>query len=238
METLAFETTLSKFEDHPAWVPRVPRKRALTELIVVLLAMWAVFLLVGCTKKTETSYNDSTSAAHNDTNAMTTNAPAAPPATTSTAPAPQSMSDANVLAELSEADSAEISAAKLVLQKSKNSAVKSFASMMIADHTKMKKEKAELAKKMNVTPAPPANDPVPNDMTQEMGALNSASTPQQLDSIYVSQAVDDHTKDLSEVESLQSTVQSPDLKDALKKAAPVIKKHLDHAKMLQDKMKK
>src|SRR3954463_12195890 len=119
METFAIRPITSNFEDHPAWVPRVPRKRALTELIVVLMMMWAVFLLVGCTKKTETSYNDSAAAAHTDTNYSATNAPAATPPPTA-APTPATMTDANVVAMLSEADSSEIASAKLVLAKSKN----------------------------------------------------------------------------------------------------------------------
>src|SRR5437879_435848 len=122
METLGITTAdLSlKFQGHPAWAPPVPRKRAVTELIVVLVAMWIVFLLIGCAKKTETSYNDSTAAARTDTNASMTSAPAPPPASTSVQnAAPQNMSDANVIAELSEADSAEIAVSKLALEKSK-----------------------------------------------------------------------------------------------------------------------
>jgi len=236
METIAF-TSHSKFDDHPAWVPRVPRKRALTELIVVLMMMWAVFLLVGCTKKTETSYTDSSTAAHTDTNYSATNAPASTPPPAA-APAPATMTDANVVAMLSEADSSEIASAKLVLAKSKNADVKSFAKMMIAEHNKMKADKATLAKKMNMTPAPPANDPMPAAMTQSMSDLNSASTPQAMDSVYISQAVADHEKDLQEVRDLQITVQAPELKEALKKAEPVIQKHLDHAKMVQEKLSK
>jgi len=116
--------------------------------------------------------------------------------------------------------------------------VKSFAKMMIDDHSKMKKEKAELAKKLKLTPQPPANDPVPAAMTNEMSALNAAPTPVAFDSIYIADAVADHKNDLKEVKDLQTKVSSPELKDALKKAEPVVQKHLDHAKMIEAKLAK
>jgi putative membrane protein len=159
-----------------------------------------------------------------------------PATTNNTQTGTTQMSDANIIAQLSEADSAEITEAKYMMSHTKNSQVKSFASMMISDHTKMMKEKQQLASKLNITPAPPANDNVPSTMQSEMSSLQSAPNSQAMDSMYVATAVQDHQNDLNEVKQLQNQAQNQELKDALKKAEPVIQKHLDHAKMMQDKM--
>lgn len=161
-------------------------------------------------------------------------APAAPPPSAPTAaPAPAPLTDGNIIAALSEGDSAEIALAKLALVKSKNPRVKDFARMMIADHGRMKKEKAGLAKKLNITPQPPANDSGPAHLTAEMSALNAAPTPRAFDSIYIDQAVADHTQVLATVKDFETKATAPELKDALIKAEAVVQKHLDHAKALQ-----
>lgn len=189
-------------------------------------------LLVGCSKQNASYSSDSTSAVRDTSTAVTT----APSSTESNTGAATNMSDANILAQLSEADSAEITEAKYVMSHTKNSQVKSFASMMIADHSRMMREKQQLASKLNITPAPPANDNVPGTLQSEMNSLQSAPNAQAMDSLYVAAAVQDHEQDLNEVKSLETTAQSAELKEALKKAEPIVAKHLDHAKMMQDKM--
>ena len=211
------------------------KDREYMTIAAILAAMWLVLWLTGCAKKTETGTSDTTT-----TSSATT--PSTPESTSTTQPqtasnaAPQNMNDANIVAALSEADSAEITEAKLVMQKTKNPQVKAFAQMMITDHAKMKNEKAQLAKKLNITPQPPSNDQEPQALSSELSALNSASSPQAMDSIYVIDAVQDHTNDLSEAKQLQSEAQSPDLKNAIGSALPVIQKHLDHAKMIEQKL--
>lgn len=213
------------------------KERELITLTVILAALWVILTLIGCSKQsqqtstTDTSANGQTSAVNTPESTSTTTP--SPNGTSTSAANTGNMSDANIIAQLSEADSAEISEAKLVLQKSKNPEVKNFAKMMIADHNKMKMEKADLARKLNITPQPPSNDQMPSTMTNEMNALSSASSPAALDSIYINTAVKDHQQDLSEVKELETKASSPQLKDALKKAAPVIQKHLDHAEMIQ-----
>ncbi|HEY3875038.1 MAG TPA: DUF4142 domain-containing protein [Candidatus Kapabacteria bacterium] len=197
-------------------------------ILVILAALWGVLWVTGCAKKTDTGMTDSTS-----TTTATTSTPATTATTTGTT---ASMSDANIIAALSEGDSAEITEAKLAMAKSKNPQVKAFAQMMITDHTKMKNDKANLAKQLNITPQPPANDQTPSQMTSELSALNSASSSRAFDSIYVNDAVVDHQKDLSEATQMQSQASAPQLKTAIGQALPVIQKHLDHAQMMQKKM--
>jgi len=178
------------------------------------------FVFFGCSKKAETGNTaDSTALAM----------PPPPPPAATAAP----ITDANILAALDEGDSAEIALGKLALVKSKNGEVKGFAKMMIADHGKMKKDKEALAKKLNITPQPPANDPEPAHLTGEMGALNDAPTPIAFDSTYIDDAVADHTHVLAAVKDFETKATAPELKNALTKAEPTVQKHLDRAKAIQ-----
>ena len=189
----------------------------------------AILLVIGCSKKTETSdISDSSIASHADSTTVT---PTTPPP-----PAPATLSDANIIAMLSEADSSEITEAKLVLTKTKNADVKSFANMMVTDHSRMKKEKADLAIKLNITPQPPANDNEPASLTAQLSALNGTASPHKMDSIYMTNSVADHEKDANDLKDLEMKATAPELKDAIKKAEPVVQKHLDRAKAVQEKL--
>jgi putative membrane protein len=208
------------------------RNYDLRPLIIGVCAVALVAAIAaGCAKKTETANSSDTTSMSAESTAT------APPATTTQAtPPPASISDANIIAMLDEADSAEITEAKLVLQKTKNADVKSFANMMVTDHSRMRKDKDELAKKLNITPQPPAGDQEPSSMTAELSALNGAASPRDMDSIYINDAVADHQKDSSDLVDLKSKATAPELKDAITKAQPVVNKHLDHATMIQSKM--
>ena len=191
-------------------------------LVAIFAMLWLALTFLGCAKNTQTS---------NTVDSMAATPPAG--ATSTAAPAPAKLTDGNILAALDEGDSAEIALAKLALVKSKNPKVKSFAKMMIADHGKMKHEKEELAKKLGITRQPPANDAEPAHLTAEMSALNAASTPIAFDSIYIGQAVADHTDVLAVVKDFESKAQAPELKNAIAKAEPIVQKHLDMATALQ-----
>jgi len=206
------------------------KEHEFTSLLAILAALWLVLSITGCSKKTGTAMSDTGTTAVAESTAVPPSA--ANPSNSGT------LSDANIIASLSEADSAEIAEAKLVLTKSKNPEVKSFAKMMITDHSKMKAEKDDLAKKLNITPQPPPNDNAPSELNSEMSALNSAPNSHALDSIYITNAVADHTKDLADVKELQTKAQAPELRDAIKNAEPVVAKHLDHAKMIETKLSK
>src|ERR1700730_15282715 len=90
------------------------KEREHISLLVFMAALWIVLLVTRCAKKTETSTTDTGTAAVAESTATT------PPAISNADSGMAQLSDANIIASLSEADSAEIAEAKLVLVKSKN----------------------------------------------------------------------------------------------------------------------
>src|SRR5687767_3948319 len=79
---------------------------------------------------------------------------------TDTAPSPTTspdLSDANIAALLDHANEADSSAGAVASKKATNAQVKQFAKMMMADHHRLRKQGADLAKKLGLTPQPPAD---------------------------------------------------------------------------------
>jgi len=185
-----------------------------------------------------------------DRNAATTNAPGgaetatvpadtaatAPAANTPAANAPADLSDANIVALLDHANAADSTAGALAATKATNPAVKQFAKLMMSEHHALRKQGADLAKQLKVTPQPPANDPVTPLAQQETQALQSAPKGAQFDRTYIDQEVAAHQAVLDLANQAHDQADNAQLKALIEKAKPVIEKHLDQAKQLQQKL--
>ncbi len=194
-------------------------------------------LMSSCAKKTDQTTVDSASATyatHSDTVANNPNPVADTGAKMNPATAP-AMTDANIFAKLDEANSGEVSMAKVMLGKTKSADVKAFANLMVTDHTKLKNGGAALAKKLNITPMPPANDGTPKDVADMTEKLNAGSGTS-LDKAYIDGIVEDHQKDIADLKEWSGIAKAPELKQMIVSAIPTVQKHLDHALMLQKKM--
>jgi putative membrane protein len=146
------------------------------------------------------------------------------------------LTDANIVALLDEANKADSSAAALALTKATYSGVKQFARMMMSEHHALRLQGQQLAKKLGVTPAAPASDPVAPMAQKETDTLTSTAKGAAFDRLYIDQEVAAHraVKDLL-VQSKESA-QNDQLKDLIGKAQPVIDKHLQQAEALQKKL--
>ena len=93
------------------------------------------------------------------------------PADTAGTSAP--LTDANIVALLDEANKADSAAGALAVTKATSKEVKDFAKLMMSEHHALREAGQQLAKKLNVTPAPPATDPVKPLAEGETKALES-----------------------------------------------------------------
>jgi putative membrane protein len=162
--------------------------------------------------------------------------PADTTASTSVSPGPADLSDANIVALLDHANAADSTAGALAATKATNPQVKQFAKLMMAEHHALRKQGADLAKRLNVTPEPPASDPVTPLAQQETQALQSAPKGAEFDKTYIDQEVAAHQAVLDLAEKAHDQADNAELKALIEKAKPVIEKHLDQAKQLQQKL--
>ncbi|WP_372782622.1 DUF4142 domain-containing protein [Phenylobacterium sp.] len=133
----------------------------------------------------------------------------------------------------SQSDMYEIEAAKIAQARSKTADIKSFAKMMVADHTATSKAMAPLANAAGQTPA------VKLDQRRQgfIDNLKSASDAD-FDKTYVDQQVAAHEEALTLMDGYAKDGSDAGLKDGAAKTAPKVQMHLDKIRAIQASLKK
>jgi putative membrane protein len=148
------------------------------------------------------------------------------------------LTDPNIVALLDEANKADSAAGAFAVGKATSPGVKSFARMMMGEHHALRVQGEALAKKLNVTPEAPTDDPVKTAGSSEMAALHSAAKGAAFDSTYIDQEVTIHKAVLDLANKAHDDTKTDELKKLIESAKPIIQKHLDRAEELQKKLGK
>ena len=156
--------------------------------------------------------------------------------TGTTATAPATLSDANIVALLDEANMADSAAGTMAASKGTNAGVKEFGKDMARDHHNLRKQGQDLAKKLNVTPQPPANDTLPRHAQMMSDSLSKQAKGAAWDKAYIDHEVAMHQAVLDLATAAQGQAQNAELKALITKAAPVIQGHLKNAQAIQAKL--
>jgi putative membrane protein len=158
-------------------------------------------------------------------------------ATTAAAPASTpTLTDANIVFILDQANAADSARGRLAETKGTSADVKSFGRLMVAEHHMLRQQGQQLAKKLNVTPQAPANDQSEAQAKMQLDSLNAMPKGKAWDKAYIDHEVIAHQQVLDTANKAHDAAQNPELKDLISKAAPVIQKHLDRAKQIQQKL--
>jgi putative membrane protein len=195
---------------------------------VAMLAV-ATLAMAACGKKDNNGAD--TTATSSTTTTTDTSAMAA-----SSTNANGNMSDANIVALLDEANMADSAAGAIAATKGTSSQIRDFAKRMERDHHQMRAQGQALAKKLNVTPAAPSNDPVQSMAQNEMNTLNSTAKGKDFDKAYIDAEVDAHKAVLDLATKAAAQTQTAELKNLIQKAAPVVQAHLTLAESIQKKL--
>ncbi|HEY3134040.1 MAG TPA: DUF4142 domain-containing protein [Gemmatimonadaceae bacterium] len=195
---------------------------------VAVLAV-GVLAVAGCSKKENYGADTTAAASTTVTGDTSTNAVAPAPAATWT--------DANIVALLDEANMADSAAGSIAATKGTSSDVREFARRMMRDHHQLRAQGAALAKKLNVTPAAPSDDPVMPMAQDETNTLNSTAKGKDFDKAYIDAEVNAHKKVLDLATNAAKQTQTAELKNLIQKAAPVIQEHLTKAESIQKNLK-
>lgn len=148
------------------------------------------------------------------------------------------LSDPNIVALLDEANKADSTAGALALKKATSPDVKAFAKLMMSEHHALRVQGEQLAQRLNVTPQPPANDPVQAAARSETAALNAAPKGAEFDRTYIDQEIAIHKAVLDLADKAHGTTKNEELKKLIEQAKPVIEKHRDQAEEIQKKLGK
>ena len=134
------------------------------KLIALSLSVVTLVATAACKAKNE-SYGtvDTTKAA-----------PAAMDTTRAATPAPApALTDANIVAILDVANMSDSAFGAMAVKKAKSADVKKFARLMEREHHALRQQGQQLAKKLNLTPEPPANFDLPDKQKAAMSDLET-----------------------------------------------------------------
>jgi putative membrane protein len=148
-------------------------------------------------------------------------------------------SDPQIAAIVVTANQVDIDAGNLALSKAKSPDVKTFAQLMITDHTGVNKAATELVQKLHVTPeSNPTSQSLQKGGDDNLAALKKLSG-SAFDRAYVDHEVAYHQAVLDAVDTtLIPSAQNAELKALLVKVRPAFVAHLAHAKHLQGELGK
>ena len=146
------------------------------------------------------------------------------------------LTDPNIVAILDQANAADSARGRLAETKATSADVKNFGRLMVGEHHALRQQGQQLAKKLNVTPQPPPNDQSEAQAKTEMDSLNAMPKGKAWDRAYIDYEVSYHQQLMQTATKALDAAQNPELKDLIKKAAPVVQKHIDRAKAVQQKL--
>ncbi|MGI4880389.1 MAG: DUF4142 domain-containing protein [Janthinobacterium lividum] len=138
------------------------------------------------------------------------------------------MSAANYVAKAGASDLYEINSSKLVLDTSHDDSLKTFAQMMVDDHTKSTADVVAAAKSSGMNPAPPKLMPKQAAMIASLQKASGKSR----DSLYKKQQVAAHQQALTLQQSYATNGTDPNLKAAAGNIVPVVEHHLSQVKQM------
>lgn len=139
--------------------------------------------------------------------------------------------DSEYLVAAAEVDMKEIELGKLAQTKSKNADIQALGKMMVDEHMKSSEETKALATTKNIT-LPAAL----TDKGQEAYKDLNDKTGNDFDKAYADMMVDGHEKTIEKMEKASENAADADIRAWAAKMLPTLRKHLDHSKMVKEKV--
>ena len=191
------------------------------KLSSIMMIALAALAFQACKSSTTTSSSTDSTSTTKDTTVKT-----------AAASTPVSKDDSTFVVTAANDGMAEVNAGKMAQQKATDPRVKSFAAMMVTDHTKAGDELAALAKTKNITlPSAPDAD------AQKKADDLSKKTGKDFDKAYVNAMVDGHKNAVKLFTDASNNCKDADLKAFATKTLPTLKMHLDSINAIHDAMK-
>jgi putative membrane protein len=133
------------------------------------------------------------------------------------------------MAQAASSDQFEIQSSQLAMQASQNAAVRNFASLLIADHTRNTQTMMAAAQSAGLTPPPPTLLPAHQAMLDQLRAAGSGPS---FDAAFRDAQINAHQQALGLMQNYAASGDVPALRTVAGQAVPMIQMHLNQAQML------
>jgi putative membrane protein len=142
------------------------------------------------------------------------------------------LDDATIVAIFDNANTADIETGKLASARGHSKEVRQFGAMLARDHDMVRQQGRDLAKKLGVTPTPPAGDKSLEDQSaviRQLSALNGA----EFDRAFLQREIQFHKDVIAAIKTtLLPAINNAELKALVVKVAPAFEAHLQMAENL------
>jgi len=144
------------------------------------------------------------------------------------APAP-SLDDATIVAIFDNANTVDIETGKLASERGSTNEVRQFGAMLARDHEMVRQQGRDLAKKLGVTPTPPAGDQSAEEQAAVIRRL-SGLRGAEFDRAFLQREVQFHKDVIAAIETtLLPAIKNEELRALVVKFAPAFQAHLTMA---------
>ena len=148
-------------------------------------------------------------------------------------PTTPALDDPTIVAIFDAANTFDIETGELALKQSHTKAVRDLATQFINDHTAVRQQGRDLAKKLGVKPTPPAKLDLIDAHKKAMAELRTKSGAE-FDKAYAETEVGFHQAVLDAInQTLLPAIHNAELKAFVEKVGPAFQGHLEAAKQLQ-----
>ena len=146
------------------------------------------------------------------------------------------LNDPTIVAIFDAANTWDIQTGNLAVKKGSTKEVRDFGAMLARDHTNVRQQGRDLAKKLSVTPTPPKEFAMAKDHAAAMKKLESLQG-KAFDEAFLQHEVDFHKAVIEAVTStLLPALQNQEVKDLVTKVAPAFQAHQLAAQNLLNKI--
>jgi putative membrane protein len=150
-------------------------------------------------------------------------------------PAP-ALDDATIVAIFDNANTFDIETGKLAAKRGQSNEVRQFGAMLARDHEMVRQQGRDLAKKLGVTPTPPAGDQSARDQAATLHRL-SGLRGAEFDRAFLQHEAAFHREVIAAVKStLLPAIKNEELKALVVKVPPAFQAHLDMAETLNKRL--
>ena len=150
--------------------------------------------------------------------------------------ASRALDDPTIVAIFDAANTADIETGMLAEQKGHSKEVRDFGAMLVRDHKMVRQQGRDLARKLGVTPTPPADDAGARAHASAMTSLRAKSGAA-FDHAFLQHEVAFHKSVIDAVQStLLPAIGNSELKDLVVKVAPAFAAHMAAADNLDKKL--
>jgi putative membrane protein len=151
-------------------------------------------------------------------------------------PPARALDDATIVAIFDAANTADIETGSLAVERASSKEVREFGAMLARDHKQVRQQGRDLAKKLGVTPTPPADDQSAKSHAAAMARLRSLSGAE-FDRAFLQYEADFHKSVIDAVTStLLPAIRNGELRKLVVQVAPAFEAHMMAAQNLEKKL--